>query len=189
MGAASELRAAAHLLAQGYDVYRSVADHATFDMIAHRNGELIRVEVKTVSKPKAEHNLPPFGWPVNDDWDLLLIVAPDVVFQFWAGSATRDSAGDAIREHYGLPIADRSLVGRVQVLLVSSPDQEWTAGAVAVELRIARRLASTALIRLSREGLVQRVRDGVYRARRWSGPPEALDLPLRPPRLNRGETP
>jgi hypothetical protein len=46
-GAFSELIAAADLLARGFEVFRSVSDHASCDLIALANGRSVRVEVRT----------------------------------------------------------------------------------------------------------------------------------------------
>lgn len=72
-GAAGELLACAHLMRQGWHVYRCASPHAPFDLIAWSAGTFVRVEVKTSGKPDGatrEH----FGWPTNDEWDLLIVV-------------------------------------------------------------------------------------------------------------------
>jgi hypothetical protein len=165
MGAASELRAAAHLLAQGYDVYRSVAPHAGFDLVAYRGDVPTRVEVKTLGQPKNPAHTPPFGWPADPDaWDLLLIVGPDVVIQLPHGS-TRDQAIAAIRKHFQLLATpdELSVRERVAALVESSPAQLWTAAVVAFELGITRPAATDALIALDAGGSVERVGRGSYR--------------------------
>jgi hypothetical protein len=54
VGAISELAVCADLLSKGYDVFRSVSPAAPCDLIAQKEGKLIRVEVKTnASKPDA----------------------------------------------------------------------------------------------------------------------------------------
>lgn len=165
MGAVSELRASAHLLAQGYDVYRSVADRASFDLVAHRDGQLIRVEVKTLSRPKFEHYCPAFGWPVNDEWDLLLLVGPDVVLQFWADSGvTRLDAVRAVREHYGLKVTtEPTQRERVRALLEEHPDREWTASEAAEVLDLPRAHVTGAFKALDEAEAIVRVRHGVFR--------------------------
>jgi hypothetical protein len=165
MGAWSELSASAHLLARGFDVYRSVSPAAAFDLVAHRDGQLLRVEVKTVSRPRGISWCPAFGWPVNDEWDLVLIVAPDVVFEFHK-SATREDARDAIRAHYevqGRPKSE-TLSDRVLAQLRCAPDIEWTARAMclAVEGPHVQHVRN-ALAGLAGEGKASRVRPGVYR--------------------------
>jgi hypothetical protein len=168
MGAASELRAAAHLLAQGYDVYRSVAPHAGVDLVAIRGVEQLRVEVKTLGKPEKATHLPPFGWPTNDDWDLLLIVGPDVVIQLPYG-ADRSEAVAAIRTHFKLAGTPEELSTRERVaaLVENAPAaQLWTAAVVALELGITRPAATDALIALDAGGSVERVGRGSYRQAR-----------------------
>jgi hypothetical protein len=165
MGAASELRACAYLLAQSYDVYRSVAPHAGFDLIAWRDDAAIRVEVKTLGKPKNAAHCPPFGWPVNDEWDLLLIVGPDRIFEYGAG-AQRGEASAQIRAHYGLEAGPDELTQREKVaqLLASSPGQAWTAATMAFELGLPRSAVGPILAQLYGEGLADRAGRGTYRA-------------------------
>lgn len=79
-GAASELVAATHLMRQGYHVFRALSASCPVDMVAWRDGEApLRVEVKSgcwqQRKPGgAVHHT--YIHPVNDEWDLLLIVDP-----------------------------------------------------------------------------------------------------------------
>lgn len=166
MGAASELKAAAHLLAQGFDVFSSVAPHADFDLVAWpRGGAPLRVEVKTIGRPKNPAHCPPFGWPGDPStWDLLLIVGPDVVIQLPSGS-TRDQAAGAIRRHFRLSGTPEELERREQVagLLGSSPGQTWTAKLIAFELRITGQQALAALAALEAGGVVERFGRGSYR--------------------------
>lgn len=49
-GAMNELKAAAWLVEQGYDVYRAVSPDAPFDLVAFDGEELFAVEVKTMSR-------------------------------------------------------------------------------------------------------------------------------------------
>jgi len=46
-GAISELRVCADLLEKGYEVFRAVSPAASCDLAALRNGELLRIEVRT----------------------------------------------------------------------------------------------------------------------------------------------
>lgn len=72
-GAASELLASAHLMAQGYHVFRALAASCPCDLIAWRADEpALRVEVKTGNPVRS--TLPA---PSNDEWDLLLVVHSD----------------------------------------------------------------------------------------------------------------
>lgn len=87
-------------MAQGWHVFRAESPHAPFDLVGWRDGELLRIEVKTgLSREKATH-APSFAWPVNDDWDLLLVVMPsgecvEIV------THDREAARDAFCERYG----------------------------------------------------------------------------------------
>jgi hypothetical protein len=47
LGAVSELRVASDLLARGYDVFRAVSPVCSCDLVALKNGNLHRVEVRT----------------------------------------------------------------------------------------------------------------------------------------------
>jgi hypothetical protein len=47
-GAANELAAMLWLLRQGYDVFRNVSQHGSIDLIAVRNGEFLKLDVKGV---------------------------------------------------------------------------------------------------------------------------------------------
>ena len=51
-GAASELAVCADLLEQGHEVFRAVSSHASCDLIAIMDGELKRIEVRTVAERK-----------------------------------------------------------------------------------------------------------------------------------------
>lgn len=46
-GAASELLASIWLMGQGYDVFRNVSQYGLFDIVAFKNDELIKIDVKT----------------------------------------------------------------------------------------------------------------------------------------------
>ncbi len=50
VGASSELKVCADLLDRGYDVFRAVSPQCPCDLIAHKDGRLCRVEVRTGSK-------------------------------------------------------------------------------------------------------------------------------------------
>lgn len=106
-GAISELRACADLMAAGYYVYRCESSAAPFDLVAYKDGQILRVEVKSVSwnldrrdeeRVVALH--PNFTWPKNTEWDLLAVVGDDQVFYF-DSSTTREEARNHVREHYG----------------------------------------------------------------------------------------
>jgi hypothetical protein len=101
-GAASELIASVHLLRQGYHVYRSMAGTAPFDLVAYRDGVLLRVEVKSATmKPGNDRYAPCFTWPANEDWDLLL-VADDETGKCVEITSHNPSVGrNQFREHYG----------------------------------------------------------------------------------------
>lgn len=47
VGAASELRVATDLLLRGFEVFRSVSQCASCDLVALKNGQVLRVEVRT----------------------------------------------------------------------------------------------------------------------------------------------
>lgn len=109
-GAVNELRACAHLMHQGFDVFRCVAPHAPFDLVAHRDGQLYRVEVKTLTVVD-EHWTPSFNWPVNDQWDLLIVCNAERVFQFAAGTTKLD-ARDEVRRAVGNTYREQSVQRR-----------------------------------------------------------------------------
>lgn len=72
VGAWAELVAAIDLMGRGFDVYRAVAPHAPFDLVAHKQGRLLRVEVRTGRRSAA-------GVPTCSragTYDLLAIVLP-----------------------------------------------------------------------------------------------------------------
>lgn len=100
-GAVSELRACAALMEEGYYVFRCEAPNAPFDLVAYRDGKCVRVEVKTISIVKNRANSVVFGWPTNDEWDLLVLVGPSRVMQF-AAPATYEQVRDAVRVAHGL---------------------------------------------------------------------------------------
>jgi hypothetical protein len=146
VGAVSELRAAAHLMQQGFDVFRCVAPHAPFDLVAHRDGTLYRVEVKTLSRPVKDTYSPVIGWPVNEDWDLLLICGEGVTFQFAYG-VTKDEVRNEIRRALGVVPAEPrpytrppgmglSTDDRVLEILREDPERGWTTQQLRTELEI-----------------------------------------------------
>jgi hypothetical protein len=57
IGAISELAVCADLLSKGYDVFRSVSPGAQCDLIAQKDGNLIRVEVKTNARKPDSYNV------------------------------------------------------------------------------------------------------------------------------------
>ena len=57
VGAISELAVCSDLLSKGYDVFRSVSPAAPCDLIAHKEGKLIRVEVKTNARKPDSYNV------------------------------------------------------------------------------------------------------------------------------------
>jgi hypothetical protein len=102
-GAAAELIACAYLMRQGYDVYRCESPHAPFDLVAHQNGIMQRVEVKTLNY---SHTLrptyaPSFSWPVNDEWDVLIVVDHDDNICHEVYTHDRRAAIEQIRALYG----------------------------------------------------------------------------------------
>ena len=97
-GAASELIACAALMEAGYDVFRAQAAHCPFDLVIHRDGQLLRVEVKSLSA-RADY-APCFTWPRTTAWDLLVVVGPDRVFCF-DPDTSQIEARDTVRAHYG----------------------------------------------------------------------------------------
>jgi hypothetical protein len=48
-GAISELEVSADLLKKGYEVFRAVSPSCSCDLIAHKNGKLLKIEVRTGS--------------------------------------------------------------------------------------------------------------------------------------------
>lgn len=112
-GAISELRACAYLMAADYYVFRCESPHAPFDLVAYKDGVCHRVEVKSISRvseltPAARQNpdrcAPSFSWPVNDDWDLLIVVdhRQDRILRF-TSDMSRDAIRNSVREAYGFP--------------------------------------------------------------------------------------
>ena len=56
-----KFKAATHLMACGYDVFMEVDGKSPFDLVAHKDGELQRVEVKTTTR-RSKYNT---GWEVQ----------------------------------------------------------------------------------------------------------------------------
>ena len=104
VGAASELRACAELMRLGFHVFRSESPHAPFDLVAYRDGEIMRVEVKTLRQQGTF--APSFTFPRNNEYDVLCLVAPERFF-FFDSSLTPDEVRSAVRVAYGLqPVYD-----------------------------------------------------------------------------------
>lgn len=100
-GAASELIACAELIRRGYYVYRCESPSAPFDLVAYRDAQCLRVEVKTITFHETKTYAPNFATPANDEWDLLVVVGKAAdVFIFEGGTDVRD-ARNAIRTHFG----------------------------------------------------------------------------------------
>lgn len=139
VGSVSELRASVHLMQQGFDVFRCVAPHAPFDLVAHRDGQLYRVEVKTLGRPARDTHVPLTSWPTNDDWDLLVLCGEKMIFQFAYG-VTRDDVREEVRAALGIVAAEpvpsrrKTLDDRVLALLREDPERHWTTRQVRTEL-------------------------------------------------------
>jgi len=59
IGAISELRVCADLLAKGYDIFRAVSPSCPCDLVAFKQGTLKRIEVRTATKTQdGELNFP-----------------------------------------------------------------------------------------------------------------------------------
>jgi Holliday junction resolvase-like predicted endonuclease len=56
-GAASEIIALLWLLNEGYEVYRNVSPHGICDMVAIKDDEILKIDVKTVSFNKSANQL------------------------------------------------------------------------------------------------------------------------------------
>lgn len=118
VGAASELMACAHLLTEGYHVFRSESPNCPFDLVAYRNGEMLRIEVKTLNRtgPAALS----YPRPGNNEWDRLVLVDyesqrvfvidPDQV-------TTHHEIYDILRDAYGMPPALEKFRARVSKAL------------------------------------------------------------------------
>jgi hypothetical protein len=73
-GASSELIVSVDLLSKSYEVFRSVSPAASCDLIALKNGQTFRVEVKTGTAQGTRHRVYPK--PPTDNFDILAIVFP-----------------------------------------------------------------------------------------------------------------
>jgi hypothetical protein len=100
LGAANELTACVHLMRQGYDVYRCQAPTAPFDLVAHKAGQLWRVEVKSIAV-SADGRHVGFGWPKNDQWDMLILVNVDFCHVV-DPQIDRDTVRRDLHAHYGV---------------------------------------------------------------------------------------
>ena len=58
-GDAAEAAVTAHFLTEGYDVFSPFGGHGPFDLVVHRDGQLLRVEVKSTTVRTAT------GWNVQ----------------------------------------------------------------------------------------------------------------------------
>lgn len=144
-GAASELRACAVLLDSGYSVFRSESPNAPFDLVAYQDGQLLRVEVKTLSPATSTSYAPVFTWPTNEEWDLLIIVGPDQIFQF-RSPIDRETARDTIRMAYDLaPLGARRHAppGALTADLITELRRRYKSGetrsALMAEFRLSKR--------------------------------------------------
>lgn len=86
-GAVGELSASIALMRNGYDVYRAQSPHAPFDLIAHKDGVLLRVEVRVVARRK-DGSVSPATKP-GDQCDLYAFVDADGVVEFAQPEAAR----------------------------------------------------------------------------------------------------
>lgn len=71
-GAAAELAVTLEYLANGYSIYRSVSSVGPFDLLAYKDGEVLRIEVKSLTF--GEGGKPSFGYPRHDEYDVLALV-------------------------------------------------------------------------------------------------------------------
>lgn len=101
MGGLSELRATIHLLQLGYEVFRAVTDCASCDLIAHREGFLWKIEVRTMSSPREIKYLPSMRWPEKARCDYVMFVGHTHIFTFPVGH-DREEARQIVRSTLGL---------------------------------------------------------------------------------------
>lgn len=77
-GAISELKACAYLLERGHDVFRAVSPSCPCDLIAMKDGAILRVEVRTGRYNSTKSTI---GYPRSDSdkgkQDITLVVLPD----------------------------------------------------------------------------------------------------------------
>lgn len=161
LGAASELVACAHLMSQGFHVYRCESPHAPFDLVAYRDGSLTRVEVKSANGPS-------FSWPTNDEWDLLVVVALDGTC-VEVTDHDRSTAQAHVRQGLGYEpktpaFPGTTLASRIVDLLREAPWVEWRAAEVALALSVKTPVAAVGLCKSFDRGEIERVRVGVYRS-------------------------
>lgn len=82
IGAISELRAATNLMEMGFHVFRSLSPQSPCDLIAMKDGKMIRVEVRTGSEYKFTGNVSFAGIIDPAKHDILAIVLPDrIIYQ------------------------------------------------------------------------------------------------------------
>jgi hypothetical protein len=134
-GAISEMRACAYLMEHGYYAYRCESPHAPFDVVAYRDGQCYRVEVKSVSLDDNPGRAPKVTWPRNDEWDMLLAVDGCHVHQFAFG-ATREEVSVVLRQHHGFPAAWSAGVRNVPRLVVAECLARRAAGEELASLAI-----------------------------------------------------
>src|SRR5215218_7020393 len=73
-GAASELLVMTDLLSRGFEVYRAISGHAACDLVAEIEGQLYRVEVKTVGRDSGGYPRSPSGNLQRKGQQILAIV-------------------------------------------------------------------------------------------------------------------
>lgn len=76
VGALNELRVCVDLLSKGYDVFRSVSPNCPCDLVAAKNGRLLRVEVRTVRGTDEKIYLTK---PDPSRYDILAMVLPSKI--------------------------------------------------------------------------------------------------------------
>ena len=74
-GAISELTVSANLMARGYEVFRALSPSASCDLIALKDGEVLRVEVRTGTYYEPTGSI---GVSRRGDYDLLAIVVAEI---------------------------------------------------------------------------------------------------------------
>lgn len=79
VGAIGELRVCTDLLARGFEVFRSVSPACSCDLIALKNGAMLRIEVRTACKTR--DNKVQFPGDINDKGkqDHFAAVLPDQI--------------------------------------------------------------------------------------------------------------
>jgi hypothetical protein len=94
-GAAGELLASAHLMGLGYHVFRALAASCPCDLIAYKEGEVLRVEVKSIRYAPTYRYNPVFPKPTNEDWDVLAVVTNGIHVSLIPYAAGFDELKDA----------------------------------------------------------------------------------------------